>query len=85
MIFSFLGGIVLGGIFFGGLYYTTKMLPKVNKPALFMFLSISIRMTILLVGLYFIFNGEILRLITGIAGVFSAKYIIVNMVERRIV
>ncbi|NCC81953.1 MAG: hypothetical protein EOM04_06765 [Clostridia bacterium] len=85
MVFSFLAGIVLGLIFFGGLYFTTKKLPASKSPALLMFLSITLRMIILIGGLYIVFNGEIIRLLVGIIGVFVAKYIIVYSVKRKVI
>ncbi len=85
MVFSFLAGIVLGLIFFGGLYYTTKNLPISKSPALLMFVSITLRMIVLIGGLYIVFNGEIIRLLIGILGVFAAKYIVVYSVKRKVI
>jgi len=82
MVYSFFGGIILGLIFFGGLYYTTQKLPKAKKPALLMFSSITIRMIILVGGLYLIFSNEISRLLIAILGVFISKYIVVKYVKK---
>lgn len=84
MVFAFLGGLFLGGIFFGGLYYTSKKVPRAKNPALLMLLSLSLRMTILISGLYFIFSGDIIRLLIAIAGVFVAKYLILHLVKREV-
>ena len=85
MVFSFLAGILLGLVFFGGLYFTTKKLPDSSSPALLMFLSITFRMIILIGGLYIVFNGEIVRLLIAIAGIFTAKYITVYSVKRKVI
>lgn len=85
MVFSFLMGIVLGIVFFGGLYLTTKKLPYAKNPALLMFLSITLRMIILLGGLYFVFDGDFIKLLVAIAGIFISKYIIVYFVKRKVI
>ncbi len=85
MIFSFIGGIILGLIFFGGLYYTTKKLSIVKRPALFVIASIVLRMAILIGGLYFIFSGDIIRLLIAIVGVFISKYIAIYFVKKEVI
>ena len=85
MVFSFLVGIVLGIVYFGGLYLTNKKIPKGKNPALLMFLSITLRMIILLGGLYFVFDRDFIKLLVAIAGIFISKYIIVYFVKRKVI
>ena len=85
MFFSFLGGTLLGGMFFGGLYYSTRKLPELKRPGLFMLLSIAIRMTILLGGLYYLFDGKILNLTIALVGVFLSKFLIVKSVQKEVI
>lgn len=85
MIFSFIGGIILGLIFFGGLYYTTQKLSSVKRPALVVITSILLRMIILIGGLYYLFSGDIIRLLIAIIGVFISKYIIIHYVKKGVI
>lgn len=85
MLFSFFSGIILGLVFFGGLYYTTQKLPSAKMPGLIMIASISLRMIILIGGLYFIYSGDLIRLLIGIVGVFISKYIVIRFVKKGVI
>ncbi|MBF0206385.1 MAG: ATP synthase subunit I [Oligoflexia bacterium] len=53
LIFAFVMGLLLGGIFFGGLWLTVKKGLSAKRPALWFFVGILLRMSIVLSGFYY--------------------------------
>jgi len=51
-------GFVLGAVFFGGLWWTVRKGVSSPRPALWFFGSMLLRMSIVLVGFYFIGSGH---------------------------
>lgn len=84
MIIAFLGGIILGFIFFGGLYWSVRNLSTVKYPAFFMIASIILRMAILLIGFFFLINGDYKNLLAALIGVLFVRFVMVfNLQERK--
>lgn len=81
MIVSFLIGLVLGMIYFGGLYYSTHKFNKVKRPALFMILSFTIRMSILIIGFYYLTKTDYKNVLIGLLGVILIRIIMVFRVK----
>lgn len=78
MILAFVGGIFLGIFFFGGLYFTIEKMQKIKHPALFMVLSLLIRMAILLLGFYLLMNSQYQNLLAALVGVLISRFILIR-------
>ncbi|MBF0315482.1 MAG: ATP synthase subunit I [Oligoflexia bacterium] len=69
LIFSFVMGVLLGGIFFGGLWLTVKKGLSSKRPALWFFVGMLLRMSIVLAGFYyFISSGHWERMLVCLLG-----------------
>lgn len=78
MLQAFLIGIAMGFIFFGGLYFTVQRIATLKHPEFFMLLSLLIRLGILLGGFFVIKDGGIKNLLTAMAGVLVARFILIK-------
>lgn len=63
-----LSGALLGGVFFGGLWWTVRRLPQAKHPALLTLASLSLRIALVVFGLYGLMAGEIPRLVAALLG-----------------
>jgi len=77
MIVAFVGGAVLGVIFFGGLWLTVKKVVLEKAPSLWIFSSFILRISITVVGFYFIGAGNWQRLIICLLGFTVARFIVI--------
>ncbi len=71
-------GGVLGAVFFGGLWWTVHRGLDSNKPALWMFLSLLVRMAITLLGFYLAGSGDWRRLLACLVGFVMARQIVMR-------
>lgn len=78
IILAFIGGLLLGTIFFGGLWFTVRKLVTSKTPSLWFLSSFVLRISITLIGIYYIFSGSWLRLLICMAGFITARYIIIH-------
>lgn len=62
------GGMLTGVFYFGGLWLTVRRLISVQRPALLMLASFTVRTAIALALFYAIMNGSWLRLVAALAG-----------------
>jgi F1F0 ATPase subunit 2 len=69
-------GAGLGTIFFGGLWWTVRMGLASKQPALWFFCSLLLRMSIALVGFYFIGLGHWQRLLACLLGFVLARFVV---------
>ena len=58
-LLSCLAGMALGTIFFGGLWWTVRKGVASPRPALWFSVSLLLRMSIALAGIYFVSGGEL--------------------------
>ena len=77
MILAFIVGLVLGIIFFGGLWFTVRKLVTSKIPALWFLASFFLRVSITLIGFYYISSGSWQRLLVCVAGFITARYSVV--------
>jgi F1F0 ATPase subunit 2 len=70
VILAFIAGLALGILFFGGLWFTAK------TPAIWFFSSFFLRVSIVLIGFYFVSNGNWQRLLTCLLGFVVARFIV---------
>ena len=82
LILPFLFGLALGVVYFGGLWLTLQRLPTSQSPALLMLASLSLRMGVLLAGLFWVMQGEWERLIAATVAVLLARVIVVRLLGK---
>jgi F1F0 ATPase subunit 2 len=78
LLLAVLAGLLLGAIFFGGLWWTVRKGMTSTRPALLFFSSMLLRMSIVLLGFYFILGDNWLRLLAGLCGFFVARLLIIR-------
>jgi F1F0 ATPase subunit 2 len=70
---ALVAGVLLGAIFFGGLWWTVRKGVLSEQPALWFFGSLTLRMSIILVGFYFVGQGNWERWLMCLAGFVVAR------------
>jgi F1F0 ATPase subunit 2 len=81
MIVAFIGGLLLGTIFFGGLWFTVKKLTTSKIPALLVLSSFFFRISITLLGFYFIGLGDWKKLVACMIGFIIARFVIIHFTK----
>lgn len=84
MILAFIVGALLGVVFFGGLYVTVKKLSSMKYPALFMMLSLLVRLVIMAGGIYLIMDGEIRNLLSAMAGILIVRFLMIQSLGKTV-
>jgi F1F0 ATPase subunit 2 len=82
LILACLAGVVLGAIFFGGLWVTIRRGVSSERPALWFFLSLLLRMSITLAGFYFVSEGHWKRLLLCLLGFVAARFAVTRVTQR---
>ena len=77
MILAFIAGLFLGTIFFGGLWFTVRKLVISKTPALWVLGSFFLRISITVLGFYYISSGSWQRLLISVAGFIIARYSVI--------
>jgi len=70
---SGVGGAILGAIFFGGLWWTVHRAVSSAQPALWFMVSLLVRTSMVLAGMYVIAGGQWQRLIACLIGFAAAR------------
>jgi len=81
-ILALSGGMALGVLFFGGLWFTVKMAVNAKIPALWFLGSLLLRVTLTMLGFYFIGSGNWLRLVICALGFFLARFLVVQLTKK---
>jgi F1F0 ATPase subunit 2 len=76
---SWVAGGVLGVIFFGGLWWTIRKGLSSERPALWFFGSLLLRMSIALLGFYFVSGGRWERLLVCLLGFVAARMVVTRL------
>jgi F1F0 ATPase subunit 2 len=79
---AWIAGVALGAIFFGGLWWTVRRACASENPALWFFGSLLLRMSIALVGFYFVSAGDWQRLLLCLLG-FTVARLVVTCLTRK--
>ena len=74
---SSMAGAALGAIFFGGLWWTIRKACASERPALWFFGSLLLRMSLVLVGFYFVGRGNWQRLVACLLGFIVARLAVI--------
>jgi F1F0 ATPase subunit 2 len=72
-------GLLLGAIFFGGLWWTVHQGVSSKRPALWFLGSRLLRMSLVLVGFYFVGRGDWRRLVACLIGFIIARLIVLRL------
>ena len=78
LVLPFIAGILLGTIFFGGLWVTVKKLTASKMPALLVLGSFVFRISIVLIGFYFIGSDDWKKLIVCLIGFIVARFAVIH-------
>jgi F1F0 ATPase subunit 2 len=78
-----LAGIFLGAIFFGGLWWTIRKGLASNQPALWFFVSLLLRTSIVLAGFLVLARGHWQRLVAGLLGFVMARLMVTWLIRNR--
>jgi len=74
-----LAGMLLGVLFFGGLWWTVRKTLSSPQPALWFSGSFLVRTAVVLVGFYFVAQGDWRRIAGCVAGFLSARLFVVRL------
>ena len=79
---AFTTGLALGILFFGGLWFTVKKALAAKIPALWFVGSFVLRVSITVVGFYYIAAGSLKRLLFASCGFIIARFIIIRATKK---
>ena len=74
-------GLFLGAMFFGGLWWTVRKGVSSARPALWFFSSLLLRMSLALVGFYFVGGGPWERLVACLLGFVMARLVVKRLTQ----
>lgn len=81
MLMVFAAGFLLGILFFGGLWLTVKKAVISKRPALWFIGSFFIRVSITLVGFYYLSQGSWKNLLISVSGFIIARTFIIYVTK----
>ena len=73
---AWMAGVALGALFFGGLWWTVRKACASERPALWFFGSLALRMSIALAGFYFVSGRDWERLLLCLLGFTVARLVV---------
>ena len=76
LVLALAAGVLLGAIFFGGLWWTVRKGVSSERPALWFFGSLLLRMSIVLAGFYFVGRDDWQRLLLCLLGFVMARLVV---------
>ena len=79
MFFAAAAGLILGALFFGGLWWTVQKGVSSKRPALMFLGSLLARMSIALIGFYFVSGGQWQRLVVCLLGFVTARFVVTRL------
>lgn len=82
ILLAFVSGIALGVLFFGGLWFTIRVSINSKVPAIWFFISLTLRLCITLLGFYYIGVGSWQRLIVCVLGFVLARIIVLHITKK---
>ncbi len=81
-ILVFCAGILLGAFFFGGLLWTTKKGLLSKNPALIFITSAVLRISITLIGFYYLSSHQWDKMLICLVGFILARFFITRIVQQ---
>ena len=79
LVLALVAGLLLGAIFFGGLWWTVRRGVSSQRPALWFFGSLLLRMSIALAGFYVVGRAHWERLSVCLLGFIIARLIVTRL------
>jgi F1F0 ATPase subunit 2 len=79
LVLALAAGLSLGAIFFGGLWWTVRKGVSSKRPALWFLGSLLLRMSLVLVGFYFVGRGNWQRLVACLLGFIIARFCTIRL------
>jgi F1F0 ATPase subunit 2 len=81
LITVFIGGLIMGTLYFGGLWFTVKKTLSLKNTALWIIGSYFLRISITMVGFYYLASSSWQRLLICLLGFIVARYIVVSFTK----
>ena len=81
LTFAFIAGMALGGFHFGGLWLTMRRLGTVKRPGLLLGVSAVVRFLVIIVGFYFVTDGQWERLLVSLIGLIIVRKVMVKRIQ----
>ena len=81
MAMAFIAGILLGIVFFGGLWFTVKKAVVSSYAALWFLASSLVRTGFVLVGFYYVAQGNWQRLLICVFGFIAARFLVIRLTK----
>ena len=75
-----MAGIGLGALFFGGLWWTVNKCVSSRRPGLLVFVSLILRLGMILAGFYLVAGAHWQRLLACLLGFVVARFIVTQVV-----
>ena len=79
LVLALAAGLSLGAIFFGGLWWTVRKGVSSKRPAFWFLGSLLLRMSLVLVGFYFVGRGNWQRLVACLLGYIIARFCMMRL------
>jgi F1F0 ATPase subunit 2 len=79
LILALAAGLLLGAFFLGGLWWTVRKGVSSRSPALWFLVSMLLRMSIVLLGFYFVGHGNWQRLVSCLLGFMIARFCVMRL------
>jgi F1F0 ATPase subunit 2 len=79
LLLAWVTGIILGLFFFGGLWWTIQKGLSSKRSALWFFVSVILRASVVLAGFYFIERGHWERLLVCLLGFVVARLVVMRL------
>jgi F1F0 ATPase subunit 2 len=83
LILASIAGVGLGAMFFGGLWWTLRRAMASQQPALWFAASLLLRMSLTLVGFYFVSAGHWQRILACLLGFAISRVAITRLTRPR--
>lgn len=81
MILALIAGMALGIFFFGGLWFTVKKAVAAKIPAIWFFGSFILRVSIVMLGFYYISPGGWQPLFVSVLGFILARFVVTHLTK----
>ena len=79
LVLAWVAGVLLGAVFFGGLWWTVRKGVSSQRPALWFFGSLLLRVSIALAGFYIVSGGHWERLLACLLGFVIARFLVTRL------
>ncbi len=76
LVLAGFAGLLLGAIFFGGLWWTVRRGMASARPAIWFFVSLLLRLSLVMAGFYFVGQGDWRRLVACLVGFIIARILV---------